>query len=884
MEDFSFLHQLFKSACAGSGPGTPHNQEDPEQASRSPREMPTQGPSTCYVETAQRRSAWLHRLGGSSFRFVFCGTLATGCAVSHLTADLETNADTSGGNSSMGGTQASAGTQSAGGMTSSGGSTSIRGATSPGGSTSIGGTTGNGGTVATGGNHTSGGQTSTGGAVSFGGTPSTGGSKSSGGTTSSGGSTTIGGAPITGGAPATGGFKGTGGLSTGGMPATGGAPNGGAISAATGGSCSRAANILSDFENTEGTTWQVYAVPAASGNAPAGIWYAFKDSGNCASLNQLPKLPMTPATMMASAASAEGLPTADSRYSGCNHYALHSSISGCQTYSGFGASLSPSSTVGSTLKNPIDYSNYDGISFWIKAGSGPQGPLYLEFVTKECVPSSDGGTATSSVVDQYNCHGHLLPVSGIPSTWTQMFVPFYTTGSRWFPIATSSSSSARCTSSDFCEAPVLDTRHLLAIQFSLEDPFNTTPTQYSSYDVWIDDVALYKFSDTPANQGLATWTQNGAANPFPANKTFAGCPSPKSNDGKVADGRLLQDAYVKWKTNFVKADGSNVKVVSPEIDNGATVSEGIAYGMLIAVYVGDKALFDGLYGYWKAHVQAGSLMTWKIPGGTGSATDADEDAAFALLEASKQWPSGGYSATTMISDVWSHDIDPTSLLPTGGSNYNNSTSLYVTNPSYFAPAMYREFAKVDTGHNWAGVITAVYNALDGAISGSMGLVPAWCKTNCTGAGTNGAATDGEYQYDSHRVPWRIGIDACWNSEAKAATYLGKIIGFFNSQAGAAGLSVLGDIYKTDGTADTINGADNSMSLVGCMGAGAMSVSSTNGQGGLAVRAWQFILEGQYTANYTFTNGNANTKPRYNYYNATVGLLTGLTMSGNFYPM
>ena len=659
-----------------------------------------------------------------------------------------------------------------------------------------------------------------------------------------------------------------------GVTATGGSATAGS------GNCTPGANVLSDFENTPNTSWQVYPVAAASGGAPAGIWYAYLDKTDGCS-GQVPTVPASPATVMAGQAPATALPSGDSRASSCNKNAFHSSISGCQYYSGFGASLSPSSTVGSTLKNPIDFSNYDGISFWMKAGSGTQGPLYLEFVTKECVPSGDGGTATSTAVDEYNCHGHLLSTTDIPTTWTQKFIPFYTTGARWFPTATTGGST-QCPSGGLCEVPQLDTRHLLAIQFSLEDPFNKTPTAYPNYDVWIDDVALYKFSDTPANQGVATWTQSGAS-AFPANKTFTGCTIPKSADGKAADGRLLADAYVKWKANFVKADGSNMKVVSPEIDSGATVSEGIAYGMLIAVYMGDKALFDGLYGYWKANATAGSLMTWKIPGGTGSATDADEDAAFALLEASKQWTSGGYSPTTMLGDIWSHDIDASSLLPTGGSNYG-STSSKVTNASYFAPAMYKEFAKVDSGHNWTGVVSAVYTAINGSISGSNGLIPAWCSSNCTTSGSNGATTDTEYQYDSHRIPWRIGTDACWNGESKAATYLSKLVGFFNGKAGTGGLSSLYDIYQTSGTADTTNGANNSMSLVGCMGVGAMSVSSTSGQGGLAERAWQFLLEGQYCANYNFTNQVGSTKPGYTYYNATVGLLTGLMLSGNFYPM
>ncbi len=517
----------------------------------------------------------------------------------------------------------------------------------------------------------------------------------------------------------------------------------------------------------------------------------------------------------------------------------------------------------------------------MKAGSGTQGPLYLEFVTKECVPSGDGGTATSTVVDEYNCHGHLLNVADIPTTWTQKFIPFYTTGSRWFPTS-AAGGATQCTSSNFCEAPEFNPQHLLALQFSLEDPFNTTPTQYSNYDVWIDDVALYKFSDAPANSGLGTWTQSGN-HAYPQNGTYAHCTKPTG-----ADGKLLQDAYIKWKAKYVVTD----HVISPEIDTGnPTVSEGMGYGMLLAVYMGDKTLFDALLGYWKAHASGQSmLMTWKIggQGGSGSATDADEDTAFALAMAVKQWGTS-YSTdlATILSQFLANDVDANNYLKPG----NTFGGQNQTNPSYFAPAFYKYFATVaDTGNatKWNALTTNVYTQLAN-ITGSNGLVPAWCSSNCTTRGSGGLNYTDEtmYQYDSHRTPWRIGVDACWNGESRAVTYLNALVGFFAGKAGAlgaagAGLGTLGDIYTLTGTVNS-DSANNSMSLVGCAGVGAMGSTATN-SATFRDRAWQFLLEGQYSANYTYTNGQGSTKPGYTYYNATVGLLTALTMSGNFYIM
>jgi len=175
-----------------------------------------------------------------------------------------------------------------------------------------------------------------------------------------------------------------------------------------------------------------------------------------------------------------------------------------------------------------------------------------------------------------------------------------------------------------------------------------------------------------------------------------------------------------------------------------------------------------------------------------------------------------------------------------------------------------------------------------SISGTNGLVPAWCTSNCTVRGDNGKYTDDTmYQYDSHRTPWRVGLDKCWNNASDATTYLNKVVGFFAGIAGAAGatnggISRIGDIYQSSGTVNT-DSAYNSMSLIGCAGVGAMGATATNAAT-FRDRTWQFLLGGLYTDNPTFKVGTSSAKAGYTYYNATVGLLTAMSMSGNIYLM
>jgi endoglucanase len=131
-----------------------------------------------------------------------------------------------------------------------------------------------------------------------------------------------------------------------------------------------------------------------------------------------------------------------------------------------------------------------------------------------------------------------------------------------------------------------------------------------------------------------------------------------------------------------------------------------------------------------------------------------------------------------------------------------------------------------------------------------------------------------YQYDAHRIPWRIGIDYCWNGGADAKTYLGKTSGFFQSQT-AAGIAKLPDILNLDGSAGP-SPAPNSSSIIGTAAVGAMSDAAYKT---FLDDAYQSIFD--QTTRGTMAPVDTAGKTPYSYYNATVGLLTLLTMTGNF---
>jgi hypothetical protein len=276
---------------------------------------------------------------------------------------------------------------------------------------------------------------------------------------------------------------------------------------------------------------------------------------------------------------------------------------------------------------------------------------------------------------------------------------------------------------------------------------------------------------------------------------------------------------------------------SPGGEVNSTVSEGIAYGMLIAVALDDQPLFDDLWKYSQLWKNEHGLMHWYINAagtqvlGNGGATDSDEDIAWALVMAERQWGGAGSVGTSylelaraQIQRIWEWEIDHTRgdlLLPgdAWGSNI-------VFNPSYFAPNQYRIFGQV-TGQTaeWNRVIDTGYRILAASLNATSGnatngLVPAWCDENgVPKSPSNGGATN--YQYDSARTPFRIGQDYCYSGEPRAATYLAKVSSFFSG----VGAGSIVDGYDLNGTPhpdpDSPSGSPQSAVFVGSAAVGAM---------------------------------------------------------------
>jgi endo-1,4-beta-D-glucanase Y len=231
-------------------------------------------------------------------------------------------------------------------------------------------------------------------------------------------------------------------------------------------------------------------------------------------------------------------------------------------------------------------------------------------------------------------------------------------------------------------------------------------------------------------------------------------------------------------------------------------------------------------------------MDWYIapdgqrPLAVGAASDADEDMAWALIMADRQWGGSGSLgesyisiARLLIDAIYATEVDhdrwPDMFLP--GDDWRGKD---VFNPSYFAPNQYRLFGDVSANANgWQRVIDNGYGVLDKCLNetsgnATNGLVPAWCDSQ----GAPVEAFPGamrNYQYDSARTPFRIAQDFAAVGDDRARAYLAKISTFF---AGVGADSIV-DGYALDGRPqpDPRSPAQNpgSAVFVACAAVGAM---------------------------------------------------------------
>jgi len=329
-------------------------------------------------------------------------------------------------------------------------------------------------------------------------------------------------------------------------------------------------------------------------------------------------------------------------------------------------------------------------------------------------------------------------------------------------------------------------------------------------------------------------------------------------------------------------------------DSNDIRSEGMSYGMMIAVQLDLRQQFDRLWNFAKAYMQfpadselsawrhyfrwQGSVNTanpsnWQVMYNpqTGAAPDGDQYFAAALFLAARRWGSDGainyrQEASAISAAMLNNPsdasrttiIDPTSnmvvFFPQG-----NSASF--SDPSYHLPAFYELFAEdgpeADAAR-WRQVAETSRQFFVTSAHPDTGLHPDYA--NFGGTPNAGGDLHDQFRYDAWRVVMNMAVDYAWGSrDERLKTQIEKYHTFFSTRLGPG--NVTAALFALDGSNPSGGG---STALTATLATGALaSASDTRTQ--FVQNLWD-VQQQQGT---------------YRYYQETVYMLGLLTTAGRY---
>ena len=357
--------------------------------------------------------------------------------------------------------------------------------------------------------------------------------------------------------------------------------------------------------------------------------------------------------------------------------------------------------------------------------------------------------------------------------------------------------------------------------------------------------------------------------PFPQNMKH-----PHGTTIEYADTDMIKEHYKLWKQAWYQA--SNGYVLAPE-GTCSTVSEAIAYGMLITVYMDDQEVFKNLYKTWTGNSVNGGGMNWRIGcnGGSGTASDADFDAALALVMASKQWNDASYltAGKSLITWIASNDIGSNKIKP--GNQWNDGF-----NPSYATTANFQLFQDV-AGGSWSSVISQAYTDLNACQDSKTGLVPDWCDWNSHKPILTSAAVSNDIGFydDAARTPWRMAWAYYWYGDTKAQAFNKKVVDWLIPSTHTASGVNSGYAYKSNSYEADMSVKRNfvSSTFSGGLGLATSSISSDEAKSYLGT-VYRVLKEKKSCT--TAQGCGEGSVEGEKYYPATLNMLYLLLLTGN----
>ncbi|MEK8031781.1 glycosyl hydrolase family 8 [Ideonella sp. DXS29W] len=379
--------------------------------------------------------------------------------------------------------------------------------------------------------------------------------------------------------------------------------------------------------------------------------------------------------------------------------------------------------------------------------------------------------------------------------------------------------------------------------------------------------------------------------PFPQHVSYtAGVIKPTHVTQAQMD-QSVRNLYTAWKSSYLRSDGGDGSWIKYDNTN-STVSEAHGYGMVLAAYMDDQAVFDEMLRYFRNHPtdQSADLMAWKqtLQGGKmvdvegrDSATDGDLDVAYSLLLAHVQWGSGGShdylaEARKVMSAILKFDVNPKKNNLTVGSWVSGTDRKY-TRPSDFMASHILAFARWDSANSarWDAVHQSIIKAVNDQFthgSQDTGIVPdfmvlknglwkpvpgKWLETQ----------HDGDYSYNACRTPWRLAMSYIVDGHTGLLASQQKTASWIRTKTNGVATNVDAGYYVLNGTNGESFRSYDDLPFTAPMAVNAML-------GGAAAQTW---LNSLWTS---INGGDYGTTT--GYYGDAIRLQVMLTVSGNWW--
>ncbi len=230
---------------------------------------------------------------------------------------------------------------------------------------------------------------------------------------------------------------------------------------------------------------------------------------------------------------------------------------------------------------------------------------------------------------------------------------------------------------------------------------------------------------------LAVLVTRGAGPGEPGTSGDPGSPG-EAAARAASDPRAFLDTYVDDDGRVVRLD-----------QGGDTVSEGQAYGMLVAAGVDDQETFDRIWSWTgQTLLRQDGLFSWRWADGAvqdpSSAADADLDVARALLVAAELWDEPAYADDALVlgEAILDHETAevPEGLVLTAGSwaTEGNDEGPWAFNPSYVSPVATTMLGEASGDPRWAELEAGSRAAVDSVVDDAT-LPPDWAEIDASGA-------------------------------------------------------------------------------------------------------------------------------------------------------